>query len=151
MKTLYEILEVSETASMSVITAAWKDHNKRLHPDLNKTADPAILQAINNAYSVLSDEKQRRDYDDKLKAERAYTENQRQYQQQQYQQQQAPEGKGKGKRRKKPNATQAIVNMTDTVIRMSGNPTVTLLYDMFKPDAEYLIASGVKKLERAMK
>ena len=39
MKTLYEILEVSETASKEIIEKAYKTLAKKYHPDLQETAD----------------------------------------------------------------------------------------------------------------
>lgn len=58
---LYEILEVSVTASPETITAAWKSLAKRHHPD--KGGNQARMKEINEAYEVLSDPLKRKMYD----------------------------------------------------------------------------------------
>jgi len=76
----YDILEVSETASLEVIKAAYRTLSKRYHPDarkekpLPKDIDMAL---INEAYEVLSDEQKRKRYDEILKSKKASS---RQYQ-----------------------------------------------------------------------
>lgn len=70
----YDILEVSETASLEVIKAAYRTISKRYHPDtrkerpLPKDIDMAL---VNEAYEVLSDEQKRRKYDETLKSQKA--------------------------------------------------------------------------------
>lgn len=70
MKTLYEILEVSETASKEVIEKAYKVLAKKHHPDLqtpeNKNIAEKKMKEINEAYSILGDEEKRKEYDEKL-------------------------------------------------------------------------------------
>ena len=72
---LYEILEVSENASMETINKIYKIQAKKYHPDL-QTSEADKLKAeekmkqINEAYSVLSDEQKRKEYDQKLEQER---------------------------------------------------------------------------------
>ena len=73
--TLYEILEVSEKASKEVIEKAYKVLAKKYHPDLQKTDEEKKnaeekMKKINEAYNILIDEVKRRDYDQKIKAER---------------------------------------------------------------------------------
>ena len=74
MKTLYEILEVSETASNEIIEKAYKVLAKKYHPDLwpqdKKEYAENKMQEINNAYDVLSDEAKRKEYDYNLNLEK---------------------------------------------------------------------------------
>lgn len=74
MKTLYEILEVSETASEEIIEKAYKVLAKKYHPDLqtedNRKKAEERMKEINEAYEILSDENKRKDYDNKLEMER---------------------------------------------------------------------------------
>ena len=61
METLYDILEVSKKASKEIIEKAYKTLAKKYHPDLqNSDNEKKIaeerMKAINEAYSVLSDE-----------------------------------------------------------------------------------------------
>lgn len=74
MKTLYEILEVSEKASKEVIEKAYKVLAKKYHPDLqapqNKQMAEQKMKEINEAYDILSDDSKRRTYDEKLKSQR---------------------------------------------------------------------------------
>lgn len=72
---LYEILEVSENASMETINKIYKIQAKRYHPDLqtneaDKLKAEEKMKQINDAYSVLSDEQKRKEYDQKLEQER---------------------------------------------------------------------------------
>ncbi len=71
MKTYYDILEISRHASKEVLERAHKVLIKRYHPDLE--ADPEkrkekeeYIKKINEAYSVLSDERKKREYDLKV-------------------------------------------------------------------------------------
>ena len=67
--TLYDILEVSPSASKDVIEASWKALQRRFHPDGSQPhAERSKL--INQAHDVLSDPKKRREYDAWLKAQR---------------------------------------------------------------------------------
>lgn len=73
----YEILEVSQNASQSVIRAAYKSLMQRYHPDKNP-ADPSMAQKailIANAFEVLSDPKRRNAYDLELKQHDAINNN----------------------------------------------------------------------------
>lgn len=80
-KTLYEILEVSEKASKEVIDKAYRVLAKKYHPDLQeegfKEEAENYMKEINEAYSILGDEEKRKQYDDKLNAERQYKNNSR--------------------------------------------------------------------------
>lgn len=74
MKTLYEILEVSESASKEIIEKAYKVLVKKYHPDLwpqdKKQYAEQKMKELNDAYDVLSNEQKRNDYDNNLKLER---------------------------------------------------------------------------------
>jgi len=60
----YRTLGVNTSATQEQIKQAYRDLAKRCHPDLNRGQDTtAIFQKINEAYSVLSDPEQRRNYD----------------------------------------------------------------------------------------
>lgn len=95
MKTLYEVLEVSENASKEIIEKAYKVLAKKYHPDLQTEGDKQEaekkMKQINEAYEVLSDDTKRKDYDLKLTEERKQEEAQKQqevsYNQNQYAQQ----------------------------------------------------------------
>lgn len=60
----YQRLGVSFTATQEEIKIAYRTLAKRCHPDLNRGQDTtAVFQAINEAYTVLSDPDQRNNYD----------------------------------------------------------------------------------------
>lgn len=92
MKTLYEILEVSETASKEIIEKAYKTLAKKYHPDLQETADKEkaeeMMKKINEAYDTLNDEVKRKKYDEELAEKRQREESNKfsnnSYNQQQY-------------------------------------------------------------------
>ena len=58
---LYDILGVSKTASLDEIKKAYKKLAIQHHPD--KGGDEEVFKNISNAYSVLSDEQKRAEYD----------------------------------------------------------------------------------------
>ena len=65
MKTLYEILEVSENASQEIIEKAYRVLAKKYHPDMNPgdaEAEKKFKEA-SEAYAVLSDPDKKRQYD----------------------------------------------------------------------------------------
>ena len=70
MKTLYEILEVSESASKEIIEKAYKVLAKRYHPDLQNENDKLkaedMMKKINEAYDILSNDEKRKKYDAEL-------------------------------------------------------------------------------------
>ena len=70
MKTLYEILEVSENASDEIIEKAYKVLAKKYHPDLwpqdKKEYAEQKMKEINEAYDVLSNEIKRKEYNSTL-------------------------------------------------------------------------------------
>ncbi len=74
MKTLYEVLEVSENASKEIIEKAYRVLAKKYHPDLqtaeNKQKAENKMKEINEAYSILGDETKRREYDNQLASQR---------------------------------------------------------------------------------
>ncbi len=60
----YRILRVAPSATQETIKQAYRAMAKALHPDLNRGQDTtAAFQAVNEAYSVLSDPSQRAAYD----------------------------------------------------------------------------------------
>lgn len=71
MKDYYGILEVNEKASPEIIEKAYKTLVKKYHPDLqegeNKQQAEEMIKKINEAYSVLSDETKRKQYDETIK------------------------------------------------------------------------------------
>jgi len=65
---LYGILEVSPTARLAVIRAAYRCLALEYHPDRNPgdAKAAAYMSRINHAYSVLADPRQRDQYDKKM-------------------------------------------------------------------------------------
>ncbi len=65
---LYRLLQVQENAEPEVIAGAYKRLSKKYHPDLNKDkgAEEKMMQ-INYAFSILSDTKKRKHYDQHLR------------------------------------------------------------------------------------
>jgi curved DNA-binding protein CbpA len=63
-ETYYELLQVSPTADLEIITAAYRALIRRHHPDRNPspTAD-ATTKRLNEAWEVLSDPAKRDEYD----------------------------------------------------------------------------------------
>lgn len=60
----YEVLGVSKTASQDEIKSAFRKLAKKYHPDINHDADaPAKFKEAEEAYSVLSDDSKRKQYD----------------------------------------------------------------------------------------
>lgn len=59
--THYDVLGVSRSAPLEVISAAYKALAAKHHPD--KGGKPEIMQRINRAYEVLKDPDKRRAYD----------------------------------------------------------------------------------------
>lgn len=65
--TLYDVLEVSRTASSEMIKKAYRIQLTMHHPD--RGGDPDMAQTITAAYAVLSDPEARRTYDADLELE----------------------------------------------------------------------------------
>lgn len=74
MKNYYEILEVDKNASKEVIEKAYRTLAKKYHPDLQQGLQQQEysekMKIINQAYDVLSDDKKREEYNQKLENER---------------------------------------------------------------------------------
>ncbi len=70
MATLYDILQVTPSASKEVIDMAYKALAKKYHPDLNPAEDrqeaEERMKALNAAYAILKDEQARAEYDSQL-------------------------------------------------------------------------------------
>lgn len=65
-KDYYEVLGISKTASADEIKKAYRQKSKQYHPDLNKGNEKeaeAKFKEVSEAYSVLSDESKRAQYD----------------------------------------------------------------------------------------
>ena len=63
-KDYYEVLGVDKNASQDEIKSAFRKLAKKYHPDINHDADaPEKFKEAEEAYSVLSDEDKRRQYD----------------------------------------------------------------------------------------
>ena len=63
-KSLYETLEISDTANEAEIKKAYRKLARQYHPDVNK--DPSAedkFKEINSAYEILSDKKKKQQYD----------------------------------------------------------------------------------------
>ena len=68
MKNYYEILEVDKNASEEVIEKAYKTLAKKYHPDLQNNSNcQDKMRQINEAYEILSNDFERREYDEKIK------------------------------------------------------------------------------------
>lgn len=65
MPTLYEILEVDSNASQADIKKAYRKLSIKYHPD-RKTGNESQFKAINEAYTLLSNERVRNHYHDML-------------------------------------------------------------------------------------
>ena len=74
--TLYDILEVSQRASSTVVKAAYRSLAQSLHPDKNfgTEASGERLAEINDAYSILSDPVKRMNYDRTLGVKKSMVE-----------------------------------------------------------------------------
>ena len=76
--TYYEILEISENASQEVIRMAYKALCKKYHPDVyqgDKRFAEEQIKKINEAYEILSDETQKKNYDNSLKKPQKHSNN----------------------------------------------------------------------------
>ncbi len=69
MKDYYAILEITSSASLEVIKAAYRALVKKYHPDNNENnlQDNKDISDINEAYEILSNEEKRIEYDRKYK------------------------------------------------------------------------------------
>ena len=66
VKTLYDILEVSPTASSEVIKNAYRALAAKYHPDAGEYSNENAFKILGKAFSVLSDPEKRRQYDARL-------------------------------------------------------------------------------------
>ncbi len=71
MSTYYEILGISEDATIALVKRAYREKAKLFHPDLNPAPESADrFMEVEEAYSCLKDAKTRRTYDLLLKIQR---------------------------------------------------------------------------------
>lgn len=80
--TYYEILEISESASEEVIRTAYKTLAKKYHPDVfqgNPQEAEEKMKQINLAYSILSDNAKRAQYDAKIRSKKSANESESQH------------------------------------------------------------------------
>lgn len=69
-KNYYEILGVSQNATIKDIKSAYRKLVMKYHPDISRTKETEeIFKLINEAYTVLSNPKLRENYDKKLELE----------------------------------------------------------------------------------
>ncbi|MBP5698821.1 MAG: DnaJ domain-containing protein [Alphaproteobacteria bacterium] len=68
MENYYDILEVSQNASNSEITRAYRRRAKKYHPDINPKTEEKFKQ-ISRAYEVLLDKNKRKKYDETIDVE----------------------------------------------------------------------------------
>lgn len=72
----YEVLEITETASLEVVKAAYRALAKKYHPDTYEGSEldrEKNMAQINEAYDTLSDSKKRDQYDEKLKSQKSFS------------------------------------------------------------------------------
>jgi DnaJ-class molecular chaperone len=63
-KNAYEILQIAPTSTQQDIRTAYRSLSRSYHPDRNPApAAKDVSQALNNAYTLLSDEEKRKAYD----------------------------------------------------------------------------------------
>jgi curved DNA-binding protein CbpA len=59
----YSLLGVSENASLEEIKRAFREHAKKLHPDIAGSAAEEMMRKLLNAYEILTDTARRYEYD----------------------------------------------------------------------------------------
>lgn len=144
--TLYEELEVSNMASAETISAAFKSLSKRFHPDVcSLPAAKERYSRITNAYNVLSDPQQRKEYDERLLFEAMRNEHKAQTSQQQQQQQQQQQDADP--------LAQHIETVSSLSLKLIEAHLVTRIpvayqaaYPMFQGDLENLIKIGLRRM-----
>ena len=65
-KTLYDILEISTTASPEVIKSAYRTLAAKLHPDHNSSGSDEAFKLVTRAYEILSNPAKKAEYDARL-------------------------------------------------------------------------------------
>lgn len=64
-KNLYSFLGIDSTATEKEIQQAYKEKARKFHPDKNPNGSEVLMQMLNKAKEVLTDENSRREYDEK--------------------------------------------------------------------------------------
>lgn len=73
-KNLYEILQINSNSNLKEIKKSYYILSKKYHPDINKEISVNIFSDISNAYHILIDDGQRKEYDLKSKWGKNYDE-----------------------------------------------------------------------------
>lgn len=147
MKTYYEILEVSELASLETIRATYRSLSKRFHPDNKKTGNEERFKLISEAHECLTDESRRREYDRELQKSRNVKSGV-----------DAEGAAPKKPRAKKKSAhapeavpaydprqgIEALFEVGHIALRTYGDPVVAQIVTVLRPDLERLVVESLR-------
>jgi DnaJ-class molecular chaperone len=134
MQTYYEILEVSELASVETIRAAFRALSKRYHPDNKKTGNAEKFRLLSEAHEHLVDAEKRKHYDSVLLASRK------------------PPTRSKSKKATQPafdpeKGVEALFTLGNVALRHYGvDPMLVSVITQVQPDLEKLAVEGIKRV-----